>query len=71
MVGLPQKEAKKPGRPRAIPAEFEPIVTELYEKNYGYRAIARILRSPEYGLNPHYSSVRQALIRLGIVKKQT
>ena len=64
------KRARKPGRPRAIPQEMEPVVVDLYEQNYGYRAIARILRGPQYGLNPHYSSVRLTLIRLGKIKKR-
>ena len=59
---------RKPGRPRAIPRELEPVVLDLYEHGYGYRAIARILRGPEYGINPHFSSVRLTLIRLGRVK---
>jgi len=61
---------RRPGRPRAIPEQFEPILVDLYNRGYGYRAIARILSSPEYGLNPHFSSVRLALIRLGIVKSK-
>ncbi len=60
-------KARGPGRPRAIPRDIEPAVVSLYEHGYGYRAIARILNSPEYGLNPHFSSVRQTLIRLGKV----
>ena len=67
MVRPNPKKARKPGRPGAIPEEIEPVVVELYRNNYGYRAIARILRN-EYGLNPHFSSVRKALIRLGEVK---
>jgi DNA invertase Pin-like site-specific DNA recombinase len=63
------KRARKPGRPRAIPAEMEGIVVELYREGYGYRAIARILRE-EYSLNPHYSSIRKTLIRLGEVREQ-
>ena len=38
-------KARKPGRPRAIPEEIEPIVVELYNRGYGYRPIARILRT--------------------------
>ena len=57
-------KTRRPGRPRAIPKDIEPVVVDLYEQGYGYRAIARILNSPEYGLNPHFSSVRQTLIRL-------
>jgi len=71
MVKWPPLRAKKAGRPRAIPEEMESVVAELYERNYGYRTIARILRSPAYGLNPHYSSVRQTLMRLGKVRKRT
>ena len=72
MVGaitVPVK-ARRPGRPRAIPTDIEHVVVELWERGYGYRAIARILRTPEYGLNPHFSSVRQGLIRLGKVGKR-
>jgi hypothetical protein len=65
---LPTKD-RRPGRPRAIPRELESVVVDLYEKGYGYRAIARILNGPEYGINPHFSSVRQTLIRLGKVAK--
>ena len=61
------KKARKPVRPRAIPGEIENAVVELYRSGLGYRAIARILRN-EYGLNPHFSSVRKALIRLGEIK---
>lgn len=68
-LGVGPKRTRKPGRPRAIPAELEGVVVELYRKEYGYRAIARILRE-EYGLNPHYSSVRKTLIRLGEVRRQ-
>lgn len=63
------KKGRKPGRPRAIPVEMERFVVGLYREGYGYRAIARILRS-EYRLNPHYSSVRKTLIRLGEVRRQ-
>lgn len=59
---------RKPGRPRAIPTEIEPLVVELYHRGYGYRAIAGILRQ-DYGLNPHYSSVKKTLIRLDKVRK--
>ncbi len=41
---------------------------DLYERGYGYRAIARILRGSDYDINPHFSSVRLTLIRLGKVK---
>jgi transposase len=60
------KRARKPGRPKAIPLEMEGVVVELYRQGYGYRAITRILKK-EHGLNPHYSSVRKTLIRLGEV----
>jgi len=61
-------KARKSGRPRAIPQELEPVVVDLYEHGYGYRAIARILRGSDYGINPHFSSARLTLIRLGKVK---
>ena len=69
LVGARAGKARKPGRPRAIPKDMEPVVSELYDQRYGYRAIARILRH-EFGLNPHYSSVRKTLIRLGKVNKK-
>ena len=59
---------RKPGRPRAIPEDIEPVVVDLYERGYGYRAIARILNSREHGTNAHFSSIRKTLIRLGKVK---
>ena len=68
MVTQTEKHLRKPGRPRAIPEEYEHLVVELYDQGYGYRAIARILRE-ECGLNPDYTSVRRTLIRLGKVKK--
>ena len=49
------------------PAEDEPVVVELYNRGYGYRAIANILNTPEYGINAHFSSIRKTLIRLGKV----
>jgi len=64
-------KTRKAGRPRAIPEKYESIIIELYNRGYGYRAIARILRCPDYGLNPHYSSVRLCLIRLGIINKES
>jgi len=70
MVKAMPLKARRPGRPRAIPKDIEPVVLDLWERGYGYRAIARILNTPDYGLNPHFSSVRQALIRLGKVRKQ-
>jgi len=59
---------RKPGRPRAIPRKLESVIVDLYERGYGYRAIARILRGSDYGINPHFSSVRLTLIRLGRVE---
>ena len=53
---------RKPGRPRAIPEDIEPVVVDLYEQGYGYRAIARILNTPEYGINAHFSSIRNFVI---------
>ena len=61
---LPRRVIKA-GRPRAIPVALEPVVIALYHQAYGYRAIANILRE-EYHINPHYSSVRQSLKRLGL-----
>ncbi len=61
---------RKPGRPRVIPEDIEPVVVDLHEQGYGYRAIARILNSPEYGINAHFSSIRKTLIRLGKVKEK-
>ena len=61
------EKARKPGRPRAIPTDLEPVATALWRQGYGYRAIANILRE-EYHINPHYSSVRQALKRLGLLR---
>lgn len=66
MVIPTKKCLRKPGRPRAIPGEYEPVVLELYDQGNGYRAIARELRR-EYGLNPDYTSVRRTLIKLGKV----
>ena len=63
------ERARKPGRPRAIPVDLEPVVVDLYRQGYGYRAIARIMRK-EYRVNPHFSSVRKTLIRLGEEKKR-
>jgi len=61
---------RKAGRPRAIPEEVEPVVAKLYDRGYGYRAIARILNTAEYGINAHFSSIRKTLIRLGKVSKK-
>ena len=60
-------KTRKPGRPRAIPEALESVVIKLYLQGYGYRAIARILRN-EYEINPHFSSVRKTLLRLGVIK---
>jgi len=70
MVDIRQwpERLKKPGRPRVIPVGIESLVVELYQRGYGYRTIASILRQ-DYGLNPHYSSVRKTLIRLGKLRK--
>jgi hypothetical protein len=64
-VAFPDK-VRKPGRPRAIPTEFESVVSDLYRKGYGYRAVASIIIR-EYSVNPHFSSVRRAVKRLGIL----
>ena len=70
MVTPAEKRLRKPGRPRAIPSEYEAVVLELYDRGNGYRVIARVLRE-EYGLNSDYTSVRRTLIRLGkVVKSQ-
>jgi len=65
-IGRWTKRVKKAGRPRAISPELEPVVIELYRRGYGYRAIANILRQ-DYHTNSHFSSVRKALIRCGIL----
>jgi len=67
MVAPVEKHPRKPGRPRAIPEEYESVVADMYDQGDGYRAIVRRLREPEYGLNPDFSSVRRTLIRLGKV----
>lgn len=66
VMSMPIK-ARRPGRPRPIPKDHEPVVVTLYDRGYGYRAIARILNTPEYGINVHFSSVRKTLMRLGKV----
>ena len=68
MDRLPPEKVRKPGRPRAIPPEHEQLVLTLYDLGYGYRAIANRLRNSGHGLNPHYSSVRQTLMRLNKVR---
>lgn len=70
MVMSDEKHPRKPGRPRAIPQKYETVVAAMYDDGDGYRAIARRLREPEYGLNPDYTSVRRTLIRLGKVVKK-
>ena len=62
-------KVSKPGRPKAIPPELEPVVIELHRLGYGYRAIARNLRD-EHHINPDFSTVRRTLIRLGIQPHQ-
>ena len=69
MVAPVEKHPRKPGRPRAISKDYESVVADMYDQSDGYRAIARRLREPEYGLNPDFSSVRRTLIRLGKVIK--
>ncbi len=67
MVREMPAKGRKAGRPKAIPRELEPAVVKLWECGYGYRAIARILNTPEYGVHAHFTSIRKALIRLGKV----
>lgn len=67
MVAPGENHPRKPGRPRAIPKQYESVVVDMYDQGDGYRAIARRLQEPEYGLNPDFSSVRRTLIRLGRV----
>ena len=67
-IKIPPK-VRKPGRPRAIPKELETVVLELYRLGYGYRAVARILRT-DYHLNPDFSTVRRTLRRLQILPHQ-
>ncbi len=64
-IAAPVK-SRKPGRPRAIPVELEHAVANFHRQGHGYRAIARILRE-DYHINPHYSSVRLLLKRLGLL----
>ena len=66
VMSMPIK-ASKPGRQRVISEEIVPHVVNLYDRGYGYRAIARILNNPEYGVNAHFSSIRKTLIYLGKV----
>jgi hypothetical protein len=68
MITKTVKRPRKPGRPRAISEDMEPIVVDLYSCGYGYRAITRILNSDEFGINVHFSSIRKTLIRLGKVE---
>lgn len=67
MVREMPKKDRKAGRPRAVPAEMESALVELYDRGYGYRAIARMLNT-EYGVNAHFSSIRKTLMRLGKIK---
>ncbi|MFC2014161.1 hypothetical protein ACFLU8_04765 [Chloroflexota bacterium] len=67
MVKTMPIKVRKAGRPRAVPKDLEPVVVELYDRGYGYRAIAGILNSPDYGISVHFSSIRKTLIRLGKV----
>jgi len=69
MVELPEKHTRKPGRPRAIPEEYESDIVDMYLQGYGYRAIVRKLRKEGYGLNPDYTTVRRTLIRLRVLEK--
>jgi hypothetical protein len=62
MVTQREKLPKKPGRPRAIPEEYESVVVAMYDDGDGYRTISRKLS--EYGLNPDYTTVRRTLMRL-------
>jgi len=66
MVRLLQTKPRKSRRPRVIQQKLEPVIVELYQRGYGYRAITRVLRE-EYSINPHFSSVRKTLILLGKV----
>jgi hypothetical protein len=61
-------KARKPGRPRAIPEEIEPIVVELYNRGYGYRPIARILRTTN---NPPSSRIQRGYIPSQVIQPQT
>ena len=69
MVEPVEKHRRKPGRQRAIPRQYEPVVAAMYDQGDGYRAIACRLREPEYSLNPDFTTVRRTLIRLGKIKK--
>jgi hypothetical protein len=68
-INAPEKD-RKSGRPRAIPPPLEPVIAALYKRGYGYRAIGRILRQ-EYHVNPDYSSVRRALMRLELLPRSS
>jgi len=56
-------KARKPGRPRAIPEEIEPVVVELY--NRGYQAIARILHTTN---NPPSSRIQRGYILSRVIQ---
>lgn len=64
-----QIRLRKAGRPLAIPESLAPVVLRLYEAGHGYRAIARILRE-QHGLNPSFTSVKRALLRMGVIEIQ-
>src|SRR3989304_4004802 len=51
---------RKSGRPRAIPAELEPVLIDLYRLGYGDRSIFRILRN-NYHINPDFSTAKRPL----------
>jgi transposase len=59
--------SRKPGRPRAVPVDLEPVVADLYRRGNGYRRIASLLEH-EHGIVLHYTSVKRALQKIGLVK---
>ena len=65
-IKLPEN-IRKSGRPRAIPANLEHVVVELYRRGYGYRAISNNL-CDEHNISAHYSTVRSLLKRLGVLR---
>jgi hypothetical protein len=65
-----QQNARKAGRPRAIPDKLESIIIDLYKNGYGYRSIAGILRN-DYQINSDFSTVKRALKRLGVLPHQS
>lgn len=50
---------RRPGRPRAIPANMIPEVTAMYLSGLGYRAIARELG--KQGIQVNWSTVRRVI----------